>query len=46
MIPTFFLGGILMPSRFRFGPLVGCVGFVARARGEGTRRLCLRPGSG
>lgn len=26
MIPTFFLGGILMPSRFRFGPLVAALG--------------------
>jgi pimeloyl-ACP methyl ester carboxylesterase len=26
MIPTFFLGGILMPARFRFGPLVAALG--------------------
>ena len=26
MIPAFFLGGILMPARFRFGPLVAALG--------------------
>lgn len=26
MTPTFFLGGILLPARFRFGPLVAALG--------------------
>ena len=46
MIPTFFLGGVLHAIPLPIRAVGGCAGFAARARGEGTRRLCLRPDSG